>query len=547
MTLTTHEPGADPSQGPLTVAGPDSPTGPPAAGREDAPGRSEDPFWGWAWAVVIASVAFFLRRWHLGQPHEFSFDETYYAKDAWSLLNNGYIRTYVDGADEAIMSGDTMTQWNADPSMAVHPDVGKWLIALGEQAFGMDPYGWRIASAVVGALMVLVMCRFVKRVSGSTLLGLFAGLLLAVDGLQFVLSRLALLDIFIAFFVLCGVHCVVADRQWLRARFDEGATRALARPWLVLGGVSFGLAVGTKWSAAYALAAFGLMVWLWSWGARRAAGHRGAWWRSVVLDGVPAFVQLVGVALVVYVVSWSGWLMHAGEYERTLSNTQYTTFEGGEQWPTATEPDAEGLGEVTQSLRSLWYYHQDVYTFHTEFLNDSTHPYQSSPASWLVIGRPVGVSTTLDVQPGTQGCEAPAGSDCLRQVILLGNPVVWWTGCVAMLLSLAMWVLGRDWRHGVAVVGLAATWLPWFAYDDRPVYYFYAIASLPFLVLSIALGVGTLMGSRPSGRRRLVGVVVGGLVATAATLAFGWFWPVWTNQLLTHGEWLDRMWFTKWI
>ena len=509
--------------------------------------RVEDPFLGWAWAVVIAGVAFFLRHWHLGAPREFSFDETYYAKDAWSLLNNGYIRTYAEGADEAILAGDTLTQWNPGPSMAVHPDVGKWLIALGEQAFGMDPYGWRIASAVVGSLMVLVMCRFVKRVSGSTLLGLFAGLLLALDGLHLVLSRLALLDIFVAFFVLCGVHCVVADRQWLRTRLTAGASRVLWRPWLIGGGLCFGLAVGTKWSAAYVLAAFGIMVWLWSWGARRAQGRPAAFWRSVVLDGAPAFVQLVGLAFVVYVISWTGWLLHAGEYEQALSNTQYTTYEGGERWPTATEPDAEGLGEVTQSLRSLWYYHQDVYTFHTHFLNDSTHPYASKPATWLLLGRPVGVSTTLDIQPGSQGCHAAADSHCLRQVILLGNPVVWWAGCVAMVASLALWLLGRDWRHGVAVVGLAASWLPWFSYDDRPVYSFYTIVALPFLILSIALCVGALMGPAPHGRRRLVGVAVGGAVAVSTTAAFAFFWPVWTDQLLTHSQWLSRMWLSRWI
>src|SRR3712207_7288588 len=41
--------------------------------------------------------------------------------------------------------------------------------------------------------------------------------------------------------------------------------RSLFRPWLVLGGVCFGLAVGTKWTALYPLAAFGLLVWAWSW------------------------------------------------------------------------------------------------------------------------------------------------------------------------------------------------------------------------------------------------------------------------------------------
>ena len=66
--------------------------------------------------------------------------------------------------------------------------------------------------------MVLVMARLARRLTGSTVLGLVAGLLLMLDGLHFVLSRLALLDIFLAFFLLCAVACLVADRDWYRAR-----------------------------------------------------------------------------------------------------------------------------------------------------------------------------------------------------------------------------------------------------------------------------------------------------------------------------------------
>src|SRR5690349_9547136 len=199
---------------------------------------------GWAGAICLASLAFFLRRWNLGTPHAFSFDETYYAKDAWSLLNHGYVRAYVEDADKTILNGNVMGLWKDDPSMIVHPEVGKWLIAAGIKVFGMDPSGWRMASAVFGALMVLLMCRFVRRVTGSTVLGLVAGLLLSIDGLELVLSRLALLDIFLAFFTLWGVHCVVADRQWLRDRLAEGRrvpALGLWRPWLLAGGVAFGL------------------------------------------------------------------------------------------------------------------------------------------------------------------------------------------------------------------------------------------------------------------------------------------------------------------
>ncbi len=270
--------------------------------------RLEDPIVGWSASLAVTLLAFFLRIWKVGTPDEFAFDETYYAKDAWSMLHHGYVRKYVEDADKLIMDGDTRGFWLDDPSMIVHPEAGKWLIALGEQLFGLDPTGWRVPSVVVGSLMVLVMVRLVRRLTGSTVLGCVAGLLLCFDGLQFVLSRLALLDIFVAFFTLCAIHCVVADRQWFRARLARlspapvtsgfGPVRGLLwRPWLALGGVSFGLAVGTKWSALYVLAAFGLLVWAWSAGARRSFGVRWSLVRSALVDGVPAFVYLVLVGL----------------------------------------------------------------------------------------------------------------------------------------------------------------------------------------------------------------------------------------------------------
>ncbi len=533
---------------------------PSAWDRARARIRLEDPFVGWTACIGVALLALFLRLWHLGTPHLFEFDETYYAKDAWSLLNFGYERDSTDKANDLILGGTTLNGVYKDsPEMIVHPEVGKWLIALGIKAFGMDPFGWRVSAAVVGSLMVLVMCRFARRVTGSTALGVVAGLLLSFDGLQLVLSRLALLDIFVAFFMLCGVHCIVADRDWHRARLAKlvpaqvthgwGPVRGLLfRPWLLLGGLCWGLALGSKWEAIYPLAAFGLLCWLWSAGARRSFGVRWSVPKSMLADGIPAFVHLVLVAFVVYVATWTGWLIHANQYEEHLSGTQYTHYNGGKDWPTRTEPDASGLGEVTQSLRSLWYYHQDVYAFHTHFLNDSSHTYQSKPSGWLLLNRPVGVAADTGIKPGTRGCHAPEGSDCLRQVLLLGNPTIWWGGCLALIFAVVMWVGARDWRFGVAVVGTASTWLPWLQYDDRPIFLFYAVTTLPFVVLALTLTMGKLIGNaRAPSPRRTFGVIVAGAYFTLAIINFAWFWPIWTYQLLTHGEWLDRIWFSRWI
>ena len=122
------------------------------------------------------------------------------------------------------------------------------------------------------------------------------------------LSRLALLDIFLAFFMLLrralpGRRPRLVRAGWPTASADTGRdagcgpVRALLlRPWLLAAGVSFGLACGTKWAALYPLAAFGLLVVALE---RRAPGGRsasaGRVLRSLLVDGVPG-VRAAGAA-----------------------------------------------------------------------------------------------------------------------------------------------------------------------------------------------------------------------------------------------------------
>jgi dolichyl-phosphate-mannose-protein mannosyltransferase len=551
---------------------------PLAAERARGLHRLEDPLIGWAASLSVTLVALFLRLWRLGTPHSFEFDETYYAKDAWSLWHFGYARDYLnnDGgvANKHILAGQTTDLWKPNASMVVHPEVGKWLIGIGEKLFGFTPLGWRVVPAVVGALMILVMIRFARRLTGSTLLGCIAGVLLAFDGLEFVLSRLALLDIFVAFFLLCAVHCLVLDRDWYRARMADhvpvqiadarawGPVRAvLFRPWLLVSGICWGLALGSKWEAVYALAAFGLLVVAWCAGARRSFGVSLAPVKALVADGIPAFVHLVVVAFVVYVATWTGWLMHSSQYAQYLGDTQYTHYVSGgdncgrdikydndKHWPAHGAKVEHGLAGLAQGLDSLAHYHRDVLMFHLHFLNGCTHTYASQPRGWLLLNRPVGVDAQTGIKPGTQGCDAPAGSDCLRQVLLLGTPAVWWAGLLALLYAVVMWVGRRDWRFGIAVVGAASTWLPWFLYDGRPIFSFYSVITLPFLVLALTLAIGRILGpSTDPTPRRTVGVVVAGSYVVLVLINFAWFWPIYTDGLLTHAEWLQRIWFSRWI
>src|SRR5438046_1667847 len=89
------------------------------------------------------------------------------------------------------------------------------------------PWGWRgpPLGPAFGAVAILLICRIARRMTRATLLGCVAGLLMSLDGLEFVLSRTGILDIFLMFFVLAAFGCILIDRDESRAQLAEGVAR----------------------------------------------------------------------------------------------------------------------------------------------------------------------------------------------------------------------------------------------------------------------------------------------------------------------------------
>ena len=198
----------------------------------------------WGGPLLVALFAGVLRFRQLGSPRAVIFDETYYAKDAWSLLQYGYEGTWPKNANDAILQSPPSVPLSPEASYVVHPPVGKWMIAAGEWLFGLNPFGWRFMAALLGTLSVLMLCRIGRRLFRSTALGCLAGLLLAVDGLHFVMSRAALLDVVLMFWVLAAFGCLLVDRDRTRARLadalgdaaDRDGTAGAVRPDAAVGG-----------------------------------------------------------------------------------------------------------------------------------------------------------------------------------------------------------------------------------------------------------------------------------------------------------------------
>ncbi|SKB05078.1 C-terminal four TMM region of protein-O-mannosyltransferase [Aeromicrobium choanae] len=493
--------------------------------------------WEWIGPIAIALVAFALRIWKVGSPNALTFDETYYAKDAWGLIHGGYARDAMDDANGRIINGETDV-FTQDPTWIVHPDGGKWLIAIGEKIYGLTPLGWRFAAVVVGSLMVLVLARLVLRLTGSLALGCIAGLLLTLDGLHFTLSRIALLDIFLAFWILCAVACLAADRDWLGERLAVDRRYYAWRPWQLAAGVCFGMAVATKWSGLYVLAAFGVTVVIWEVWAR---GSVTTWQEAatrVLRVGLPAFGWLVGVGFVVYLLTWTGWLLHHDVFEARFGHGY------GEEpvWGSVSDPTRGPLGGVIDAFRSLWAFHVMTLDFHTgDYLATKTHPYQSNAFGWLIQWRPTNVSSNFDIAADV--CGAAAESKCVRQVLTLGNPALWWVGTLGLVTALVAWIRNPTWRWSLPLVGVLATWAPWWITSGRPIFTFYAVAIVPFMIVALCLVLNAIRRRVPD---RLWWPAVGAYLGVVV-VSFWYFYPILANRIITYDQWRERMWWDRWI
>lgn len=496
----------------------------------------------WAVTLGIAVLAFVIRIVNLGYPKYPVFDETYYAKDAWSLLQSGYERDWVKEANDQIVNGD-LSGLQDKAAFVVHPPLGKWLIAAGEQMFGLNSFGWRFMAVVFGALLIAATIRLARRVSRSTLVGAIAGLLLTFDGLAFTMSRIALLDIFQAVFLTAAATAVIADRDWFRARLADhldargvpdlgGAFGPLVwwRPWRWVAGLLFGAALGVKWNSIFLLAAFGLLSVVFDVSARRLAGTDFLAWLALLIDGIPAFVAMVITAAATYVATWWRWFATSGGWDR--------------QWG-LDNPDHPWVRTFGADIASWLTYHREIYQFHTgDYIRSATHPYDAHPAGWLLMLRPIGIDAVNDIKPGTDGCLGP--DNCIRVISGMGTPLLWWMAALALVVGLVWWIAGRDWRFSVGVIGALSLWLPWFASTDRPQFFFYAITIVPFTVTLLAMVMGLILGKRNSPTRRRNAIIVG--VAIALVVAdFAWIYPILTDQLLPYPHWLARMWLGSWI
>jgi dolichyl-phosphate-mannose--protein O-mannosyl transferase/Gpi18-like mannosyltransferase len=177
---------------------------------------------------VISFIVSYINYW---LPNEKIFDEIYFARAGEEYLTHKYIYENT------------------------HPPLTKLIITLsmmmfGGMAHGDNPHGWRFLDVVFGALAIVVIYAFAKRLTRSSLFASFAALMFTADGMHFVQSRIATPEGIVVVFSLGTLYAFyrywIASQSTLR-RFEPETLRRAGIS--LAGAVVLGLVCGalTNW------------------------------------------------------------------------------------------------------------------------------------------------------------------------------------------------------------------------------------------------------------------------------------------------------------
>lgn len=474
-------------------------------------------FWTrWGVVLVVSALALVIRIRNLGQPNEMVFDEIYYVKNALSMRFFGAEYAPIN-PDDASPAAAAIQAFSTEPAFVAHPPFGKWLVALGSFFASDEATSWRVAPVLIGVLVVALTALLAQSLTNSAVIGGVAGYLIAIDGLAIVMSRSALLDQMMIALVLLAI---LASLQ-----FRWSANQSLRNSsffWLATTFISFGLSIATKWSAIFFLPIV-LVICL-------SAPRVGSNTKRRILFMFATITPLT------YLATWVPWM-----YDKMVVN-----FYSGSAW-LSNVPKLLREYPPSKEFLALLNYHEQMLGFHRTL--EAIHPYESPAWQWPFLLRP----TSFFYTETTENCEAQV---CVNTILGIPNPLIWGVGwvCLVFLLGALLTTKSNALKANSSLVaaGVFLGFAPWLFVSQRPVFLFYAIAILPFLMLGVSVAIdvlirATTLGANQNGRLR--GVTMFALMAmlvTVTTISL-YFEPIWLGFSIPYESWLERMWLSSWI
>ncbi|MDR3152424.1 MAG: phospholipid carrier-dependent glycosyltransferase [Bifidobacteriaceae bacterium] len=425
-------------------------------------------------AGLITLFGLVIRLINISNPTSYIFDETYYIKDAKHIITSG-----------------------AEEGFFVHPELGKILIGLPMRIGGLDnTFCWRLSAVIFGTVCIALTIVAAKKMLNSWVFANFAGFLMCIDGVEIVLSRVSLLDIFVTTFVLSAFIFLLYNKP--------------------IGlGIFSGLAMSVKWSALWFIIVFVIYYFLVNrqtifqhFNANKLINLK----KNIIQKNfLRPLGQLSILPILIYIFNWLPYLIYRPELQNK---------------------------SIFQRLYILMDFHKQIYNFHANLT--STHSYQSAAWQWIPMARPTAMYYNGAYSNG-RVCE----------IISLGNLFIWWGGGIALFFLIFSW-LNRNLRTkielkkiGLLLFSVAAGILPWLILYKRITFQFYAIIILPFIVICLTNVLHYLLSTNIISKRKIISYLT--IIAIISLTISIYFYPVWSGLPITYDHWKNIMFFQNWI
>lgn len=325
-----------------------------------------------------------------------------------------------------------------EPYENTHPPLGKYIIALGIQIFGMNPFGWRFMGTLFGVLMLPVFYHLCKQLLSKTWLCTLGTLLFAFDFMHFTQTRIATIDTYAVFFLLLMYDCMAV---FLRRDLLRDSWKRLLPP-LALCGLFMGLGIASKWTCVYG--AVGLAVLYFGKlfiSLQKEAFSPEALRKAAKLCGW-CCLFFIAVPFALYFCAFL---------------------------PMTTLP--HNVGRLWHTFIS---YQVNMFNYHSQL--QAEHYFASPWYEW-----------PLDLRPIWYFAGGADGS--YSTISAMGNPLLWWAGLLALPGTAVLLARDRSSSAAVLLTGYASVYLPW-VLVPRLTFIYHYFTAVPFLVLALLAVLG---------------------------------------------------------
>ena len=383
----------------------------------------------------------------------------------------------------------------------------------------MNPFGWRFAGNVFGILMLPLVYLFAKLVFKKTWIAALAMGMMTLDGMHFVQTRIATIDVFGVFFIILMYFFMY---KYYTMNFYKDK---LSKTFIPLGlcGLAFGLGAASKWICLYA--ALGLAILLFYTIYKRfdeyiyakkhigeTSGEQREQYQHIIdtFGKYTAYTLLFCVGFFVIIPA----AIYVASYAYYVPHNQHLTY----------------LEAVLENQEYMLNYHSG--------LSADTHPYRSSWYTWPVIARPTWYYNAPILPSGSAGT-----------IAAFGNPVVWIGALVGTIAACIQGVIDRKKIDAdplkatepiynnrdliFLLIGLASQFVPWI-FVPRSTFIYHYFASVPFIIMLTAL---VFARAYRRNKKQTKTFIIWSLVAMA--IVFAIYYPAWSGVVIP--EWYRQL------